>query len=518
MHPAGVFFFAQLRNYIILRTDQGPKGYETVNHEFYHFLTSRYFATLPLWLVEGMADFYARAEIYKDVVNIGVADLDLLLQLKSNSLLPLNVLFKVDHSSPYYNEKERANIFYAESWALTHYLLLADNQTHRAQLADYLRRISRGEAPDAAGTAAFGDLARLQNALSGYIGNASMHYLTIPAPKTSDQEFHVRTLAPAESAALLGGAFACRHRPADARRMTEEALRLDANLGVAHQSLGLVEMADGHLDAAMLAFGDAVRLDPNDYYSHYFHAHLLAFLNPANEAQTMESDLEQALKLNPDFVPTYVDLVNLYLYESVKLPEALALAQKANHFDPNSTYNQILVGRVALQMGRTSDAMDVAQRAVAGAVQDADRAQAERFLQLVDRARGELPESAPGNTSSAAPLTAAPATPPQEQTIAAAKPPEKRAKASGPPTSALGTITAASCGGPALSLTLDLEGSTLSLHADQVAKIEFIIEGWNPPKDFSPCRDLRNLHAKIKYTPVAGKSYAGEISAIEIHP
>src|SRR5215472_12996170 len=43
-----------------------------------------------------------------------------------NELLPLPTLFTVDETSPYYLEEKKGAIFYAECWALTHYLTLKD--------------------------------------------------------------------------------------------------------------------------------------------------------------------------------------------------------------------------------------------------------------------------------------------------------------------------------------------------------------------------------------------------------
>ena len=53
--------------------------------------------------------------------------LDLFLdarRLVGERLLPVAQLLAVDETSALYNEGERRSIFYAESWALTHYLLM----------------------------------------------------------------------------------------------------------------------------------------------------------------------------------------------------------------------------------------------------------------------------------------------------------------------------------------------------------------------------------------------------------
>ena len=61
----------------------------------------------------------------KDVVRV-------LHVLRSEPWIPLATLLAVDHSSPYYNEKSHAGMFYAESWALVHMLNL--DPAYRPQL------------------------------------------------------------------------------------------------------------------------------------------------------------------------------------------------------------------------------------------------------------------------------------------------------------------------------------------------------------------------------------------------
>ena len=45
------------------------------------------------------------------------------LLLRDSKMLPLPLLFQVDPKSPYYNERDKQSIFYAQSWALMHYLI-----------------------------------------------------------------------------------------------------------------------------------------------------------------------------------------------------------------------------------------------------------------------------------------------------------------------------------------------------------------------------------------------------------
>lgn len=63
MHPAGVFLGRDDANYIALRLDESLDQdtympYETVYHEYVHYLMRDLDSHLPLWMVEGLAGFF----------------------------------------------------------------------------------------------------------------------------------------------------------------------------------------------------------------------------------------------------------------------------------------------------------------------------------------------------------------------------------------------------------------------------------------------------------------------------
>ncbi len=76
---------------------------------------------MPLWLNEGLAEFYQNTDIHEKDVWLGEPSSESLTCYAGSMLLPLPVLFTVDHNSPYYHEENKGSIFYAESWALVHY-------------------------------------------------------------------------------------------------------------------------------------------------------------------------------------------------------------------------------------------------------------------------------------------------------------------------------------------------------------------------------------------------------------
>jgi hypothetical protein len=141
---AGLFLSAPDKSYILLRLDaEGEHPFATVYHEYTHYML-RKAEWMPLWLNEGLAEFYQNTDIHEKEVLLGQPSPDNILYLRESRLLPLATLFQVDHSSPYYHDEQKGSVFYAESWALTHYIEVTDSQKNYKPNAG-LRAISHPE-------------------------------------------------------------------------------------------------------------------------------------------------------------------------------------------------------------------------------------------------------------------------------------------------------------------------------------------------------------------------------------
>jgi hypothetical protein len=159
----------------------------------------------PLWLNEGFADFFGCATLSAKDGKLGQPSSSELYVLQQSKLLPLDLLFKVDHQSPYYNEANKTNIFYAESWALVHYLMLDPAKQKEQLLSTYISFVENGADPVEAATRAFGDLAQLQKALQSYITKTSYLEYVIPLQgRQNAKDYSVRTISAAEAQARLG--------------------------------------------------------------------------------------------------------------------------------------------------------------------------------------------------------------------------------------------------------------------------------------------------------------------------
>ena len=160
---AGLFLRAPDKNYILVRLDaQGAHPFATVYHEYTHFMMRNASEWIPLWMNEGLAEFYQNTDIQEKEVLLGEPNTDDILYLRQNRLLPLITLLKVDQTSP----TIKGSVFYAESWALTHYIEISDAQKGTNRLQNYAELLMKKEDPVVAAQQAFDDLGQLQNSLS----------------------------------------------------------------------------------------------------------------------------------------------------------------------------------------------------------------------------------------------------------------------------------------------------------------------------------------------------------------
>jgi len=388
-HPAGFFFYNLGQFEAAVQLDApGPNPYEGIYHEYYHALTLPYFPGLPVWLSEGLADFFGNSEVTETEARLGEPDPDLIAELRRNKLIPLDVLFKVDHNSPYYNEQDKTSMFYAESWALTHYLMLGDDGAHKQLLVAYFQDLQYGTRHEAA-TEAFGDLNELQKELERYVHGSSFLRVHRPAPPLiPDADLRTRSLSEAEVDAYLGGFAALRGRPQEAKPLLEQALRLDPKLSLAYQNLGLMQLSAGRRSEALASFSQAVELDPKNALTRYLRAYLSFGQRniPTGDPQ-IEDDLRQAIALDPDFAPAY-GLLAVYLSASNEsLPEALTMAQKGVSLEPGSALDALSLAQVLERMGRFDDAETAAQTARVNATNPFERVNAEQFLAYLRHAK-----------------------------------------------------------------------------------------------------------------------------------
>ena len=521
----GLFLRTPDKNYVLMRLDaEGEHPYEIIYHEYTHLLLSKSAEWMPLWMNEGLAEFYQNTDIHEKDVWLGQASAGDIILLRQNRLLPLPTLFTVDARSPYYHEENKGSIFYAESWALTHYIQLKDFKENSQRLNDYGNLLAQKVDPVTAATRAFGDLDRLQVELDRYVHQQSGYgFLKMKtATEIDDSTFKARSLSATETDALQADLLAYEDRTADARSLLDRVLKDDPKNVSAHETMGFLEFHEGHRDKARDWYAQAVQLDSQSYLAHYYFAAMT--LNGSsgaldNDAQ-IESSLRSAIKLNPSFAPSFDLFASFLGMRHRDLDEAHMMGLTAVSLEPANVHYRITVAHILLEMGQGGNAVRVLEGAVKIAatpedVQGVDEmlhsAQAFAAAQAQDaEQRRAMAETKPGGLSAGG----------VDSTASVAGPTLTHRDtfvAKGPHHFLTGTLKNIHCNNPELDLTVDSAGKSLALHAANYYKIQFSALNFKPSADLNPCKDLEGRPAKVEYLESADKSGTARVLSIELH-
>jgi tetratricopeptide (TPR) repeat protein len=164
---ASAFFHPGAAHDFIVMIDDSTGQYQVANHEYTHLLAGQTSETLPVWLNEGMAEMYETLEREGPLMVVGRAAPGRAQALISEKWIGLDVLLSATNDSPLYNEKDRAGMFYAESWALVHMLNLGNG--YRTGLHAMLDALKTEDAAAAFHSAYGKSVAEVQQDLQAYI-------------------------------------------------------------------------------------------------------------------------------------------------------------------------------------------------------------------------------------------------------------------------------------------------------------------------------------------------------------
>lgn len=104
----------------------GQGAFPVAIHEYVHLLVDHAGLRLPLWLNEGLAEYYSTLEPQGSKVLAGKLPPGRRELLLMEKWTPLAVVFEVDQRSEHYRDSKLAPRFYSQSWALVHMLTLEE--------------------------------------------------------------------------------------------------------------------------------------------------------------------------------------------------------------------------------------------------------------------------------------------------------------------------------------------------------------------------------------------------------
>lgn len=523
IHHAGLYQPGEDKDYVVMRLDsEGENPFHILYHEYTHALMRLNFTGLPLWLDEGLAEFYGNSQLREKESKTGTIDPGHLYLLQQSKLIPIETLLEVDHQSPYYNENNRASVFYAESWALVHYLMMDKDARQQQLLKNFLAAWQKSGSQIQAAQEAFGDLKQFGKRIEGYARQQSfMVGLVKSGQEAAEKSYTARSVSAGEITAIRGDFFVHHNRLEQAQPVLQEAAQAEPNLAFAHEALGYYHYRKHELSRADEEIQQALKLGATGFAPQYLHGVFLLQQGrlekePAEEAKKC---LEKAIQLNPQFAPAFQGLSQAYARFPELQKEAVNAAIRAVQLDPGQHVYAINLTYLLMNSGRYAEARTMAQRIMAAARSSGERKVANNLLTNIQQA-----ETWAAKKQSLEAASHADGDAPAPNSVVIARPdgasqpqdtPEPSIQLRHRGLAADGAISAADC--PSKSevfLNVTLGKGPVTFHAADIGKVSRTWADGTTEPSMDSCAQWKGRRVKVWFTPTPGKDYAGEITAL----
>ncbi len=317
MDTVGAYFTSQPDvNYIVMAMGRREYTYHVIFHEYTHLLVNQNIRRLPVWLNEGMADLFGTFDGDEHdgrlIVGRPMPDYVRLLAGTNGVLVPLKKFMDPQGNPDVYRDGLSTLKFYAQSWALTHYLFFGDKGTHQPQLGAFMSALQAGDPPDVVFKRIFGeDFGPMDAALRQYVNLMQLPAMQVPPPAID--------------------------LPPEAQSITEaEAEQIQADL---LERQGAFDESKTHLDKALA-------LDPDSVAAQLTRARSLVGQDKADEALTQLAT--PALAARDDFATVFVRAVANQTAKNFEAAEAAYKRTVTLRPDAPYTYYGLSIAQLAL--------------------------------------------------------------------------------------------------------------------------------------------------------------------------
>jgi len=214
---ASAFFQSGIAHDFIVMSGISSENYAVAVHEFTHMMTYEGGHHYPPWFNEGLAELFSNLQPSGNKIKVGQDIPGRMMTLEREKWLPLESLLSVDRTSPYYNEKSKAGIFYAESWKLVHMLFL--DPAYRPQLGALDGALEQKDTATALEALYHKSLAEIERDLHGYLRGGTLNVMVFNIQLPTDID-----TPKVEAGAGMGARLALAELLSITRGKTDEAI------------------------------------------------------------------------------------------------------------------------------------------------------------------------------------------------------------------------------------------------------------------------------------------------------
>jgi tetratricopeptide (TPR) repeat protein len=405
--------------YLVVDAGRGAEASRVAYHEYTHVFLNQNLQGIPLWFNEGVAEFYSTFRADNRGAEVGLPRNDYLGFLATASLISLPQLFGVDPHSPEYNDPKLMRVFYAESWAVAHYLLQG-SPGEAAKVSNFLERLRHeGSVEDVFGAFQAGPDEMLKAVRQYVAANRFSATVIKYSDLKADLSSRVTPVDEEMIAARLKGLLLTLDavgfgqnsvvKPSKTPEVQASKAQKEIRLGIiSHEKGDILEAADH--------FTKAVELNPESAEARYQYGALLS-TNPQLEKQDVPLTpdgipprivrarelLSKAIQLRPGYFDAYFALGVTYAVGGGNLAEGIEAVKQALRIDPSSKKAAMNLISLYLQKGDIAGAEQAVDEYVVplkdGEVLDAMRQEIGHAKDELKRGRGREYQEDPGYAS-----------------------------------------------------------------------------------------------------------------------
>ena len=316
------------------------------------------------------------AIVHDDAVEVGrPAPQNLRVLQTRHPWIPLGELLAMERV-PDAGDKEKLSLFYAQSWALVHYLMLGGPSVNLelAPAADLRRLVStrisrrcvreRRPVPrDPARGAPTRSISEDRN------------------ERVADTAFERWRQRP--RLAVRAGCLAEGERPTAALPLLARAVAENPNDASVQETMGYVHFQQNDPIEAATSFDRAIASGSASHLAYFYRAILAGPVPdrvPGGQPIPAEDYLRRAIDLDPRFAPAYSRLAGLYAQQEARLGDALPLQQRATELEPENPAYWVDLGRLLASLKRPAEAREAGAKGLAAARSVSSRRLVETFL------------------------------------------------------------------------------------------------------------------------------------------
>jgi tetratricopeptide (TPR) repeat protein len=414
---AGAFAYyvrSHNRDYIVMQ-DIEPAHYPAAMHEYTHLIVEHLDLHFPVWLNEGLAEFYSSLEARGNQAVVGSVLPGRMAILKSRPWLDLKLLFSIEQNSPYYNERDKMSIFYAESWALTHMLELGD--TYRGRFPAFLSAVASGKPVEDCFRSIYGkDLGAVAADLQTYVNPSTLRagIVDVNLPRSAF-DTKAAPLPALETEIVLADLLASRKQTwgEATKRLRQLAQDHPENLEI-EESIAYLEWQRNQTSAARDHIARAIQLGSSDPDVLYLYAQLLHQTN-ASDAEVL-GVLEKVVAARPDFADAQLNLALTAMNMQNWGRAAVALSSMKTIRPDRAFAVFSAIATCDLSLGHVEAAREAAERAQQYAKTAEQKGEAQKLIaQFQSIVVPQPPAAAEPEQAQVAPAPGAPRMPPIPQ-------------------------------------------------------------------------------------------------------